>query len=110
MTTVAQRARMKGFRETLRIRGRKMTASSGEQLVVVVHDEAILLDPNAFVQAEKPVYAELNATAGSVANPRAVTSFSEADSGLVYQVIRYDESAADAVVWKWFCEVQRQQY
>ena len=85
-----------------------MRASTGERILAIVSDEPILMDAiTSVAQAQKPIYATVSTIAGAVANPRAVTTFTEV-GGRAYDVIRYDESAADAVSWKWFCESDRQ--
>lgn len=107
--TAAQIARQKGFKATLRTRGRKVKASTGESFFAVVQDDPPLLDPTTVIQAQKTIYSTVSAEAGCVPNPRLVKSLQEVD-GRSYSVIRFDESAADAVVWKWFCEAQREQF
>ena len=109
--TIAEAARIQGFAANLLIRGRQMTASSGETLCAIVQDEALLPDASTIAEAQKRVYSIVSARAGSVADPKAVTSFTETESGgRKYEVIRFEESAADAVAWKWLCDVKRRQF
>jgi hypothetical protein len=108
--TIAESARVRGFAAHLLIRGRKATASTGETLTVIVQREALLPDAMSIAEAEKRVYGLVRAEAGSVANPRAVTSFTETESGDTYQVISFEENADDRVVWEWRVEKRRRAY
>lgn len=85
-----------------------MTASTGEKLVAIVSEEPLLPDAMNFAATEKLVATSLSADVGAVENPRAVTSFTEDAGGRVYTVLSYDESAADAVKWKWNCSASRE--
>lgn len=105
--TPVEKHRLKAFKETLRQRGRAMTTSDGDKLTAVPHDQPLLTDTDHTAQAKLPVYTMIHALAGSVTNPRTLTTFTDLKSGRNYDVIRYEESAADNISWKWFCEAQR---
>ena len=88
-----------------------MTASTGENVVAIVADEPLLMDEINVAQTQKTLYSTVSAPTGSVSNPRAVTGFTETTGDFrTYSVIRFDESAADGVTWKWFCEALRQNF
>lgn len=112
MTTIAQAARIRGFKANLLIRGRRVTTDSLDEqnkpqvLTVLIKDEPTMADPDKPAQAKQPVYTTLTALAGSVTDPRAVQKFTEED-GRLYRVLRYEETVADLVTWKWYCESQR---
>lgn len=105
--TPVERARLQGFNATLRIRGRAMSTDQQDALTAVVETQPILADIEHTAQAKQPVYVVIHALAGSVVNPRTITVFTETVSGRNYEILRYEENAADNVGWKWFCEAQR---
>jgi hypothetical protein len=104
-TTIAQQARIMGFKANLAIRGRWMTTDGKERVQVMVQDEPLLADPVELGRAKLPVYCTLHALAGSLKLPR-VKTFTE-DGGRVFTVIEHKPTVADAVSLKWFCEAQR---
>lgn len=108
--TPAQKARTIGFKASLAVRGRAMTTDAKASLTAIVSEEPLLPDTMHTAQAEKPVYSTVSALSGAIANPRTVTAFTETQTGRVHTVQRYDESSADSVVWKWFCETSRENF
>lgn len=115
--TPAQLARQKGFEANLRIRGRCAftdTANSNgdpETLTILVEEAPIIPDPSEPVlQKESKVFTTIHAFAGSVKEPRNVGFFFEGTpklKGRFYKVLEYQESASDAVTWRWACESER---
>jgi hypothetical protein len=109
--TPAAKARLIGFKATLKTRGREVKADTGETMIAVIADDVLLPDMMRTAQAEKVIYSTVSILSGGVANPRVVTEFTEtAKGGRKYAVIRYDESAADVVSWKWYCEAMRETF
>jgi hypothetical protein len=117
MLSLSETLRLKGVKSSLRTRGRAMIASNGETVTGIVHEEPTLPDVEHTAQAEKTIYASITTIAGtlndpqfsSVKDPRAVTQFQEI-GGKTYFVIRFEESSADRLTWKWFCEAQRENF
>lgn len=100
--------RLKGFRASLAVRGREMTASTGENVKAIVEKREALPDPTGEAQAKLPVFSVIHVEAGLVADPRAVTSFAETqEGGRGYTVLWFDEDASDEVKHAWVCEAQR---
>jgi len=106
--TPVEKLRLKSFAKTLQMRGRAVTTDQKDSLTAVIQDQPLLPDLEHTAQAKLPVYSVVHAMAGSVVNPRSVTMFTETATGRFYDVLRYEESAADNLTWKWFCEAQRQ--
>ena len=101
-----------GLDVTSRVHGRLILASSGETFCATVNDAFIPPDPETSITArtQLPVYVNVIAPTGSVANPRLVTTFTEVESQRIYTVLRYEEKRGDKIAWTWFCEVQRQKF
>lgn len=106
--TLSAKMRERGMRATLMVRGRSATTDTGEAVFMVVQDQPPLDDPDQPAQSKTAIYCAISIAAWAVADPRAVKLFTESEAGgRAYRVLRYDESSADAVVWKFFCEAQR---
>lgn len=114
--TPTQQARILGFKAQLAQRGRAAftdTANANgdpETVTIIVEDQAVLPDPDKPLQMETPVYVRVHCLAGAVKNPRKVGHFYEGTpvlKGRAYKVLEYQESASDAVSWKWLCEAER---
>lgn len=115
--SAAQKARLAGFKASLRVRGRLAVVTSSDegdneqQITLMVDDMPVIADPDGrAAQAETPVYSTVACLAGSLDNPRAVTRFTEDATGKVYNVIRFVETAGDRISWKWDCEAQRDEF
>jgi hypothetical protein len=114
--TMSEKLRLAGFKTSLRTRGRALSADTGESVTGIIHEEPVLPDIEHTAQAEKTIYATVTTIAStvkdpqfsSVANPRTVKTFTE--SGKEYFVIRFEETSADRLTWKWFCEAQRENF
>lgn len=89
--------------------GRVLTTNTKERLVASVEDVPIWPDPDKPAQQQLPIATRITAAAGSVANPRAVTLFTEVESKRWHKVKSYMETAGDVVKWVWECEAQRAQ-
>lgn len=114
--TAAQRARLAGFRANLRVRGRIATVASqneeddGSEIALLVEDIPIMMDPDRPAQAQNPVYVIVASLAGSVDDPRSVTTFTEVATGKVRNVLEFLESDGDRIGWRWKCEAQREEF
>lgn len=114
--TAAQKARLAGFKASLRVRGRVATVGSEneddneQQITLLVDDAAMIADPDRPAQAENPVYVVVACLAQSIEDPRSVTQFTEVATSKVRKVIEFLESDGDQISWKWRCESQRDKY
>ena len=112
----AQKARIAGFKASLRVRGRLATIGSANedddkhQLTILVEDAPVMPDPDRPAQAENPVYATVACLAGSVENPREVSQFAEVATKKVHKVLGFIETSGDQIGWRWSVETQRDTY
>jgi hypothetical protein len=116
--TTGQTDRVTGILALLEIDGRPISASTGENIVALIQDIPQLPDPTQNARAKLPVYVSVRALSkqtivlqglnlASVNDPRQVQSFNEPEYGTM-NVLRYDETRGDALMWQWTCEAQRQ--
>ncbi|MGN6552530.1 MAG: hypothetical protein ACTHLW_02195 [Verrucomicrobiota bacterium] len=100
---------MSGFKANLRVRGRDVLADGedDQMLRVLIQDVPLLDDGTGEAKGKLPVYARIEALAGVLESPREIISFYEPRTKREYQVIQFEETAANAVTWKWLCESSR---
>ena len=104
--TKAAEYRLKGFLANLRVRGRKVKASTGEEVEAIVSQPPLLNEPTDEAKAKTPVYSRVTIEAGRIAKPRDVTEFADKETKKTHRVIEFEESASDTILNKWFCETQ----
>ena len=114
--SAGQKARIAGFKASLRMRGRLAAIGSANedddkhQLTILVEDTPVMSDPDRPAQAQNPVYATVACLAGSVENPREVGLFTEVKTQKVHKVLAFIETSGDQIGWKWTVESQRDIY
>ena len=105
MTTIEE-ALGQGFDVLLATGARSYSASTGETVPMLVEDAPEIGDPMQPLQAKTPLYARLSCKDGAVAAPYGVATFTEAGTGKIYTVLRYEEDLM-GVSQRWLCEKQR---
>lgn len=106
--TLAQRMRGAGFNANLRVRGREMITDTDETVTALVDDAQPLPDPTDEAKAMNVIFASISVLVGAVESPRDIGFFREtAIGGRNYKVLRFMESSADGVSFKFECESQR---
>lgn len=114
--TIAQKARLSGAKASLRVRGRDIKLSSGNQkddeseLKALIDDAPQMMDPDRPAQARNPVYTFVSVLAQSLQDPTALTSVVEVNTEKTYKVLEFLETAGDRIWWKFRCEAQREVY
>lgn len=101
------RALQSAFKQANRISGRDCVANTGEIFTAQVEDVPMLQEPNEIAQAKSPVYTRVHVLAGSVANPRSVTTVTERGTNRSHRVIKFEETSMNNWTWVWMCEAQR---
>lgn len=105
--TPGQEARLTGLLALFEADGRTITTDGGETFVGLIEDIQPLLEPVEIARQKLPVIVNVTALKGAVQDPRVVKTMTEPQYGDM-KVLKYIETRADQLTWKWTCEAQRQ--
>lgn len=104
--SLAEQCAADGFQANLSAWGRQLRTDTNENVMAIIEDWAPMDDPEFSGRQKNPVFVTVTATAGCVADPRAVTKFFR-DHINYYKTLKFGETEGDLITWRWICEAQR---